>query len=867
MQMETKLNRLVLILFCLGMFFTVQARHIAGGEMSYTYLGPGANPGTFRYTITLHLYRDCQSTGAQLDQTAYITIFDKPGAGLIKNLAVELDHVETVNLTTPGPCIDNAPIVCYQIGVYYVDVELPESKFGYDISYQRCCRIEDISNIANSGSTGATYTATIPGTNDEASAPQNSSPHFNTSDTVVICENNYFTYNFNAVDPEGDKLTYEFVQGYDGAGQQQPQPTQASPPPYLSLPYSFGYTFLQPMGRQVFIDPQTGLVSGVAPAAGIYVITVGVAESRNGKIINIHRKDLHIKVAACTIAAATLRPDYITCDGFTLTFRNLSNSPLIKTYDWDFGLPGATSTDERPTYTFPDTGVYRVRLITNKGQDCSDTAYSNARVFPGFFPDFDAQDGCKNVAIHFLDKTVTKYGVVDSWQWSFGYPNFNPDGSDLQNPTYAYPVLGSFTTQLIVTNSKGCRDTVEKAVNILNKPGLRVTNDTLICSIDTLRLQAIGNGSFNWSPNVAISDVNVADPLVSPDQPTMYYVTLSSAPGCVNTDSVFVNVKQFVTLDAGPDTLICLSDTLKLRPVSDALSYRWSPAETLSNPNIKNPIARPDKDITYTVTANIGKCQATDAVNIKTVPYPTVITRGDTTICFGDQAQLFASGGTSYRWLPATGLDNNRIPDPIAKPELSTTYLVAVSDNKGCPKPSIDSVTVKVIPPIKAFAGNDTAVVAGQPLQFNATGGEVYTWTPATGLNRNDIPNPVAILSDSVTYVVKVGTRVGCFAMDTVHVKVFKTDPNIFIPTAFTPNGDRLNDKLVPLPVGIASIDYFRVYDRWGQLVFSTSEIGKGWDGTIHGTPQGSDTFAWYVRGTDYTGKVIAKKGLTTLIR
>ncbi len=867
MHMKTKLNRLFfsLLFFCTCM--SVQARHIAGGEMSYTYLGPGTNANSLKYRITLKLYRECQSTGAELDPTAYITVFEKPSGAVVLDLAVNIDHIQVLQLINPGPCIDNAPIVCYQVGYYFKEIELPNSASGFDISYQRCCRIENISNIVNSSKTGATYTATIPGLDKEATAPMNSSPVFNTNDTVVICEGNYFTYNFSAVDPDGDSLLYQFIQAFDGANEQQPQPTSAAPPPYNGIPYSFGFGFLKPLGNQVFINPRTGLVSGVAPPAGIYVMTVAVTEKRNGKIINVHRKDIHIKIAACTIAAATLRPYYITCDGFTLTFQNLSTSQIIKTYDWDFGIPGATSTDERPTFTFPDTGVYKVRLITNRGQDCSDTAFTQARVFPGFIPDFIVQDGCKSVPIQFKDNTSTKFGVVDSWQWSFGHPDFNPDGSDIQNPIYAYPDLGSYNVQLIVTNSKGCTDTVEKTVNILNKPGLLVTNDTLICSIDTLQLHAIGSGDFTWSPNIAISATNIADPLVSPDQPTKYYVTLTSAPGCINSDSVFVNVKTYVTLNAGLDTTICLTDTIKLRPVSDALSYAWTPSASLSDPSIKNPVAKPTADITYTVTANIGKCQATDQITIRTVPYPIPVVSNDTSICFGGTAILHASGGVSYRWFPSSGLEDNSIPNPTASPAVTTKYLVAVTDVLGCPKPGYDSVLVNVIPPIRAFAGNDTAIVVGQPLQFNATGGSVYSWSPSTGLNRTDIPDPVAILGNNITYVVNVGTPVGCNAFDTVNVRVFQTEPDIFIPTAFTPNGDNLNDKLTPIPVGVTAIDYFRVYDRWGNLVFSTTEIGKGWDGTVNGRAQVNATFAWYVKGTDYTGKIIFKKGLSTLIR
>ena len=137
MRMDPASNRLLLILIGLSFGLSVQARHIAGGEMSYTYLGPGTD-GKLKYAITLRLYRDCQSTGAQLDDIAYITIFDRPGGAAVMNLAVSRDHIETLRLTTPGPCIDNPPIVCYQVGVYVKTVELDPSKFGYDISYQRC---------------------------------------------------------------------------------------------------------------------------------------------------------------------------------------------------------------------------------------------------------------------------------------------------------------------------------------------------------------------------------------------------------------------------------------------------------------------------------------------------------------------------------------------------------------------------------------------------------------------------------------------------------------------------------------------------------------------------------------------------------
>ena len=340
------------------------------------------------------------------------------------------------------------------------------------------------------------------------------------SDTVLVCEDNPFVYDFSAKDPESDSLSYVFDEAYDYDNISTPQPASAAPPPYNSLPYSFGYSPQQPMGQGVTLNSSSGIMSGVAPASGIYVVTVSVLEFRQGILINRHRKDLHIKVAPCSIAAADLQPEYVTCDGLVLTFQNRSNSPLIKTYFWDFGVTNSTtdtSSLQRPTFTFPDTGVYRVRLITNRGEDCSDTAFTLAKVFPGFFPDFTVEDGCSGVPLQFTDITTTQYGVVDFWRWSFGNPQINPDTSRLQNPRYTYPAIGNYPIQLIVGNSKGCRDTLDKSVNVLNRPPLQVPNDTLLCSLDTLQLNAIGNGTFSWSPNIAINNTTIANPLVSPD--------------------------------------------------------------------------------------------------------------------------------------------------------------------------------------------------------------------------------------------------------------------------------------------------------------------------------------------------------------
>jgi gliding motility-associated-like protein len=267
----------------------------------------------------------------------------------------------------------------------------------------------------------------------------------------------------------------------------------------------------------------------------------------------------------------------------------------------------------------------------------------------------------------------------------------------------------------------------------------------------------------------------------------------------------------------------------------------------------------------------IGSCSASDHINVRAVPYPVAKAGDDILICFNTSVQLQASSdGTSYGWTPPSSLTNAETLNPVATPQGSTEYIFFAFDTKGCPKPGRDSLLVTVLPDIIAFAGRDTAVVTGQPLQFNAFGGVKYTWVPATGLSAGDIANPVGIYnfpSTGILYKLYVYNEANCLDSAFVTVKVFNTKPSVFVPTAFTPNGDGKNDKLRPIAAGMKNIEYFNIYNRWGTLVFSTHTSGDGWDGTIGGQLQATGTFVWIVKGSDYNGTPYFQKGITTLIR
>ena len=861
----------LLLTVCFSASFAL-ANHITGGEMFYTLVRQeGSN---YIYHVTLKLYRDCYSTGAPLDPAAPIAIFQ--GGTKIWNSTIGQSQVIRLNLGSPSKCIQNPPVVCYEVGYYEFDTPpLPAVPEGYTIAYQRCCRIASINNLIGSSSVGATYTAQIPGTALLPNAPANNSAHFVGADTIIICANNSFCYDFGADDPDsrtlGDSLSYSFCNAYEGGSTNDPAPSVPATPPYYSVPYAAPYNEGAPLGSGVNLDPKTGMLCGIAPPPGIYVVTVCATEWRNGKPIATQRKDLQIKVGDCNVADAALRPEYISCDGFTYNFHNEAPAnPLIKTYFWDFG-DGTTSAEATPAHTYADTGTYTFKLAINRGEECSDSAISRIKVYPGFFPGFTFSGICQNKPTRFFDTTKTRYGVVDTWSWDFGDPSSATDISSIQNPVYTYSQIGIKSVRFVVTNSKGCIDTVFKDVAILDKPLLSLPfKDTLICNGDALQLHAVGNGNFSWSPAAAMINPNTADPLVHPATTTKYSVQLDDN-GCINQDTVQVRVVDFVTLKAMADTVICQTDSVQLSATGNGLRYAWAPAATIGNPDLQNPMAKPTATTIYQVTSFIGHCSATDNVSITTIPYPAANAGKDTAVCFRTQAQLHAViAGNSFNWSPTASLSDPNILNPIASPKNTTAYVLTVFDNIGCPKPGRDTVTVIVLPKVNAFAGKDTSVVVDQPLQFNATGGESYTWTPPTSLSRADVGNPIGIYNgsfDSIEYKVVVIDENNCSDSDFVKVKIFRTNPQIFVPSAFTPNSDGRNDVFRPIAVGISKIEYFRVYNRWGQLVFSTTTSEFGWNGKISGKEQATGTFVWVVKAVDYTGKAVFAKGTVTLIR
>lgn len=824
----------------------------------------------YEYRITLKLYRGCEQVDnnhAPLDPTVSFTVYDMDAPDVFyENITgIALQGPQQLTKQRDDPCILNAPDVCYQVGTYTTTVTLPVNKKGYTIAFQRCCRNNDLMNVSTSQEVGATYFTEVPGT--EQGIPGDNSPQFNNEEAVLICSHGQLSYSYQATDPDGDQLVYSFVAGNIGGSQDNVAPQTVPPPPYGTFRYLDGFSAAMPLGPDVTIDPSTGLISGRTNLQpGSYDVCVAVQSYRNGKLLNTHLKDFQVDVHDCQrVVLADIPTLFNDCRSASVAFPD--NSTPGKSYVWDFG-DGDTSHAYTPTHVYADTGVYHVWLKVDPTSSCGDSIDAEVRVYPGMQVGFSHTGDCLQFPTKFKDETKLIYGAVNSWSWDFGAGE--ADTSNENAPAFQYTGEGTYPVRLTVTTDKGCVQSDTQSLSLYGKPPLQVSGDTILCYKDSLQLHAASTlaGTYRWTPDYGISSTFSADPRVQPSHDTTYRITFTDGSGCVSADSVHVRVKRVLQVNAGNDTVLCKGDPLTLAATSDEdYTFTWYDDARQIVAKARDAEVTPAESGSYSLLATLGSCAAESGLYAKVVPYPVVTAAPDTGICSGDEIRLRGSGGAFYSWYPGTGLSDSTVADPLAAPADSTLYTLTVTDTLGCPKPVSKSILVAVVPPVPAFAGNDTIITTGQVFQLHASGGNAFEWSPATGLSDPHARDPWVTWSQDIAYQLKaIQAPEGCFALDTISIR-YITGPAIYVPNAFTPNGDGKNDVFRPIPVGVTRIDDFKVYNRWGQLMFHTKKYMEGWDGRFGGKEAPAGGYVWMVQGEDFNGKTIFEHGTVLLLR
>lgn len=326
-----------------------------------------------------------------------------------------------------------------------------------------------------------------------------------------------------------------------------------------------------------------------------------------------------------------------------------------------------------------------------------------------------------------------------------------------------------------------------------------------------------------------------------------------------------------MVIDAGDGDAVCYGDSVQLAGTG-ATSYYWTPTTSVNCFTCQNPVATPETTTTYTVTAvGPGGCTAIDTVTVVIHPPFDLHAGPDTVICYGESVQLTSDGAVSYQWTPTTGLSDPFIANPVTTTTQTINYYLSAKDQFGCNQ--YDSLHIQVWPDGgDVIASNDTTVCPGDAIVLSVNHITGVLWTPDNFLTCDECSQPLCFPDSSTVYTVSVTDINNCFlGTDTVTVTVGDSCniiilPTMELPSAFSPNNDGQNDLLRVLGTGIDDID-FSIFNRWGQLVFNTTNKDIGWDGTFNGNKQEVGVYVWRLQGNLVDGTHISKSGNVTLVR
>jgi gliding motility-associated-like protein len=691
-------------------------------------------------------------------------------------------------------------------GVYTASYTFSSASSGYTVAYVRCCRNVSINNLFNPGNQGATYSAYIPPT----ATFHNSSPVFNNFPPIFICLKAPLKFDHSATDADGDQLVYSLCDPFIGGDPNSPAPSNPPGPPFNNVSWLSGFSGTDPLSNNTLsIDANTGFMTGRPDMAGQFVVGVCVSEYRNGVLIATYLRDFQFNVTQCNIPLADI-----------------------------------PSTNINPA---TGIGVY----ITN----CSNTfvQFQNSSYNP---PD---------TSIHL------------TYQWDFGVNGINNDTSTLQAPSYNYPDTGSYLVRLCIakgTGTNACTDTTYAYVKIYPS-GVAAFSAPNVCAgtpVSFTDNSSTPQGTINaWQWNFGDGNISsVQNPSHTYSSGGTYTVTLVSANsfGCKDTmqhsEQIFNQPSS--NFSYSPP---CINTpvTFSLIDNTNVATYNW----TLSNgssSNVVSPVYTYTVAGTYPVslitTSNDG-CSDTTIKNL-TVQLPvTAAADAVTNECKGYPVQLNASGGLYYHWIPAAGLNNPSSATPFALVDSNTSYTVVVS-NDCFSDTAYTQVVVRPLPTVDA--GTDTTIFRGTTVTLSGnTDGIQYYWNPSTWIDEPFSLTTKAEPQQTIWYELFAVNEYGCQSKDSVLITV-ESFNILDLPTAFSPNNDGVNDVFrIARWLNVYSLKEFSVFNRWGQKVFSTTNISQGWDGTLNGVPQPLGVYVWVVVYQTLDNEELVKKGNVTLVR
>jgi gliding motility-associated-like protein len=578
-----------------------------------------------------------------------------------------------------------------------------------------------------------------------------------------------------------------------------------------------------------------------------------------------------------------------------------ATDPSVTAYQWNTGATTPIITETPSTTT-----TYSV--VVANSYNCTDTASQTVTVNP--LPNVQISG---DSALCMGETTNLSATGASSYQWNTGATSSNISVT---------PSADSLIT-VVGTDANNCSNSDTILVQVTAQPTASIIGDSVICIGDTVNLTASGGNTYYWmatsnvagSTNASVTDIPTANP--------SQYAVVAIIGNCADTayHSVIVNPLPVVTVTG--NSPICFGDTAYIN-AQGGVQYIWNTGDTISS--ISDV---PLSSTTYNVTVtDANNCSDTGSYNLIVNPLPVIQITGDDSICDGSSGTLTASGGVSYLWstnesnsqitvTPTTtttyyvvGYDNNGcanidsstvvwLPKPVAQIfgdtlvcynsefvlvatggsdylwsdgtsndtltgiALDTSnYYVIVGLGK-CADTAYTTLFAKPLPKINAF--NDTTIFLGQSVGIHAVADYPVQWLNDDSLSCSNCYNPIASPAHTTTYCAQTQLN-GCVDTACVTVYVDETCGEVFVPSAFSPNNDGNNDCLKAYGNCIKDI-VFRVYSRWGEVIFESTNKNECWDGKYKGKDLNTGVYVFTVNAKLFNGEEVFMKGNVSLFR
>jgi len=527
-------------------------------------------------------------------------------------------------------------------------------------------------------------------------------------------------------------------------------------------------------------------------------------------------------------------------------------------YSWSSGASGLTATNLNAT-------SYTVTATDANG--CSST--SSVTISGHTTPPALSTSGTVTLTCSVTSAVLTGSSTGNTMVWNGPSVPVNSSNPLTVNAAGVYTV-----TATDVAN--GCTSTATDTVRAAaGTPEVSITPpDTLTCARVSVRLTGSSSTpgvNYQWKTGAASASENVSAAGIY----TLIVTNPANSCTAQQTVTVASNTTAPSVTSAG-GSLNCNFASVNLigiSPPGNAMVWNGGTLVNAANPAI---VTTPG---TYTVTATdaVNDCTASTTVQVTSSPNPTLSTDKTTGTCQGESQGTLSGNSTgngtvTYNWSDSAHSGTQTEPSgSFTFGNLSAgTYTLTVTDANGCTATATAAILTLSNP--TAAVSRDTVVIGQQNIQLWAGGGTSYLWTPSGTLSSGTVFDPIADPSQTTTYTVVISNANNCSATDSVKITVRETDCDnlsIFMPTAFSPNNDGVNDVLYLHIAEYSCIQSFtlNIFDRWGELVFQTSSTADGWDGTLRGQPMNQGVYVYYLSGTLSTGQTFNEKGNVTLLR